>query len=170
MKFPKDILVIDFEGLDEPVQVGAVLLDRETLEEKKSIRSYIWSDLKGEVKGVSGISQETLIDAPSQQEVGRTFHETFGSDVLLACWVANADLKNLEKILGAAGIPLFPTFDYHVIDIWPAAYLYLLRRGYHGGVRSDEIFEEYGIPNRGEHDALEDARIAAAILRRISIE
>ena len=50
MKFPKDILIIDFEGLKEPVQVGAILLDKDTLEERDSYSSYIFTDLKGEVK------------------------------------------------------------------------------------------------------------------------
>ena len=34
MKFKKDILIIDFEGLTEPVQIGAVLLDKETFRKR----------------------------------------------------------------------------------------------------------------------------------------
>ena len=98
MKFAKDILLIDFEGLAEPVQIGAVLLDAETLEEKDSFLSYIWTDLKGEFKATSGISQETLQDAPTQAEIGKLIFDKFGSDILLGSWVAHTDIKNFEKI------------------------------------------------------------------------
>jgi DNA polymerase III epsilon subunit-like protein len=70
MEFKKDILIIDFEGLKEPVQIGAVLLDKETLVKKDSFSTYIFADLKDKIKVVSGISQETLKDAPAQAEVG----------------------------------------------------------------------------------------------------
>jgi len=43
----------------------------------------------------------------------------------------------------------------------------LVKRGYEGDVHSDEMFEQFGIGKRGYHDALEDARIAANILRKI---
>lgn len=166
MKFPKNILVLDFEGLSEPVQIGAVLLDKDTLEEKDSFTSYIWADLKGETKKKSGISQETLEGAPSQAEVGQMVFDRFGTDIFLASWVANGDMKNFEKIIRAASIDCFSVYDYHVIDIWPAAYLHLLKSGYTGGTSSEEIFKEFGAKPRGFHDALEDCRIAADVFRK----
>jgi DNA polymerase III epsilon subunit-like protein len=166
MKFPKDILVVDFEGMSSPVQIGAVLLDKDTLEEKDSFSSYIWADLKGKVKKKSGISDETLIGAPSQAEVGKVIFEKFGTDILLASFVANGDMKNFEKIVTAAGID-FSTYDYHIIDIWPIAYTHLLKNGYTGSIRSEEIFQAFGIKPRGLHNALEDCRIAAEVLRKV---
>lgn len=166
MKFPKDILLIDFEGLTEPVQIGAVLLDKETLIEKDSFSSYIWTDLHGEIKAISGISQETLKGAPAQAEAGRMFFEKFGTDVLIGTWVAMADIKNLEKIITAAGLD-FKLYDYHILDIWPAAYIHLLKHGYSGDIRSEDMFKEFGATPRGFHNALEDCRIAADILRKI---
>ena len=166
MGFAKDVLIIDFEGLKEPVQLGAVLLDKETLEEKDSLNTYIWADLKGEVKKVSGISQETLKNAPTQAEVGRMFFEKFGTNVLIGMWVAQADSKNLETILTATELDP-KIYDYHILDIWPAAYIHLLKQGYDGGIRSEEIFKAFGTKARGLHDALEDARIVADIVRKI---
>jgi hypothetical protein len=164
--FPKDILVIDFEGLKEPVQLGALLLDRRSLQEKDSFSSYVWTDLHGETKVASGIAQETLVGAPSQAEVGKAFFDKFGTDVLLAAWVANADMKNFAKIMQAAEISM-SQYDYHVLDIWPAAYLYLLKQGYTGSVRSEEIFQQFGAAARGLHDALADCRLAADVLRKL---
>lgn len=166
MRFPKDILVIDFEGISEPVQVGAILLDKETLTEKDSFCSYIWADLQGRTKIASGISQEALKGAPSQAEVGRAIYEKFGTNILIGAWVAHNDNKNFQKIIIAAGIDP-ELYDYHVLDIWPAAYIYLLKQGYEGGLRSEEIFQKFGAKPRALHDALEDCRIAAEVLRKI---
>ena len=166
MKFSKDILVLDFEGLAEPVQIGAVLLDKETLMEKDSFSSYIFTDLKSEVKSTSGISQETLEGAPTQAKVGKIFFDKFGTDILIGSWVANSDMKNFEKIITAAGLDI-KQYDYHVLDIWPAAYIYLLKKRYNGSIRSEDIFKEFGAKPRDLHDALEDCRIAADVLRKI---
>jgi len=166
MRFPKDILILDFEGWEEPVQVGAVLLDKDTLAEKKAFSSYIWADLKGEVKKVSGISQATLEGAPSQAEVGKRLHEKFGTNVLLSAWVAGFDMPMFYRLLAAAGIER-KSYDYHVFDMWPVAYAHLLTRGYAGSMRSEEMFAQFGAAPRGLHDALEDCRIVADVLRKI---
>ncbi len=168
MKFPKDILVIDFEGTSEPAQIGAILLDKETLEEKDSFKSYIWADLKGETAHGSGITQEMLEGAPSAAEVGKAIFEKFGTEVFIATWVANYDMKCFEKILSTAGIA-FSHYDYHILDLWPMAYLHLLKRGYMGSPRSEAMFREFGAKPRGLHDPVEDCRIAADVLRKIVI-
>jgi hypothetical protein len=52
-------------------------------------------------------------------------------------------------------------------DMWPVAYIHLTKRGYKGGYASEEMFQAFGAKPRGGHDALEDARIAADILRQL---
>jgi len=167
MKFPKDILVIDFEGTEEPAQIGVVLLDKDTLAEKDSFKSYIMANLQGRVASKSGITQEMLAGAPTQAEIGKTLFQKFGTDIFIAPWVANYDMKNFEKIMDAAGIGC-KQYDYHVFDIWPAAYLYLLKKGYTGSSHSEEMFQEFGAKPRGLHDPLEDCRLAADVLRKIA--
>lgn len=166
MKFKKDILIIDFEGLKNPVQIGAVLLDKETLSEKDYFSTYIFADLKDKIKVISDISQETLKGAPTQAEVGQMVFEKFGTDIIIGSWVANADIKNFKKIIEAAEIDS-KLYDYHILDIWPAAYIHLIKQGYSGCMRSEEIFQEFGAKPRDLHDALEDCRIAADVLRKI---
>jgi len=170
MKFIKDILVIDFEGGGEPdhepVQIGAVLLDKETLAEKDSFSTYIYAELRERADSVSGITQKMLEGAPSQAEAGKMLFEKFGADILIGSWVANFDMICFKKIMAAAGIN-FEQYDYHVLDIWPAAYLHLLKQGYTGGIHSEEMFQFFGAKPRGLHDALEDCRLAADILRKI---
>lgn len=170
--FLKDILVLDFEGRGSnlPTQIGAVLLYKDTLEEKDSFSSYIYADVRGLEGGRAGITQEMLEGAPSQAEVGKSFLEKFGTDILLASWVANRDTGYFDLLMKASDVPTWKTYDYHVLDIWPAAYLYLLKKGYTGGIGSEEMFRAFGAKPRGTHDALEDCRIASDVLRKISFE
>ena len=50
--FIKDIVIIDFEAtggdlrVAQPLQLGAILIDRETLKEKKAFSSFIAADLE----------------------------------------------------------------------------------------------------------------------------
>jgi DNA polymerase III epsilon subunit-like protein len=166
--FHKNILIIDFEGVDHPIQIGAVLLDKETLEEKDYFVSYIHAHLDGSKKSKSGITQEMIDDAPTQAEVGKLVYERFGSDICLASFVQNLDVIHLQTLLSAAGIHFKEAgYDYHVLDIWPLAYVYLLKQGYVGGIWSEEIFQAFDAKPRGFHDALEDCRITADVLRKI---
>jgi DNA polymerase III epsilon subunit-like protein len=166
MKFCKDILIIDFEGLDDPKQIGAILLDKNTLEEKDSFVSYIYTDMQGKPSVKSGITQEMLEGAPSQSEIGKIIYDKFGTNVLIGSFVSDLDIYNFKKILNSAGIE-FSNYDYHILDIWPLAYVYLLKRGYEGKINSEEIFQAFGSRPRGFHNALEDCRITADVLRKI---
>jgi DNA polymerase III epsilon subunit-like protein len=166
MKFSKDLLVIDFEGFKKPIQIGVVLLDKETLQEKDNFVSYIYADVEGQASRISGITQEMINEAPKQEEVGKLIYEKFGTNILLASFVQDLDINHFQTILSAAGID-FNKYDYHILDIWPVAYIHLLKNGYTGGIRSEEIFQQFGAKPRTLHNALEDSRIAADILRKI---
>lgn len=173
--FAKDILVIDFEstGLDpivhDPTQLGVILLDKSTLNEKKHFSSYIAADLSKashEALEISGISLEKLQGAPSSQEVIKKFLDTFGTDVFLASWNSILDRGLLDKMLRAIGHDIF-VYDYHYLDIWPICYMHLARSGQGDKIRGDTTFAAIGLAPRDSHDALEDCRYAAAALRAI---
>ncbi|MBI3632791.1 MAG: hypothetical protein HY226_00710 [Candidatus Vogelbacteria bacterium] len=172
-KFQKDIVVLDFEFTNKdankavPIQLGAIRLDKETLEEKDIFLSYIAADLSeasSEALAVTGINEETLKGAPTAAEVGKMFTNKLGTDVLFSSWVSSGDLVMFRYIMNAASIDT-SIFDYHWFDIWPPAYLYLLKNGYNGSERSEQMFQALGLPLRGKHDALEDCRHAADALR-----
>jgi len=166
MTFPKDILIIDFEGAKSPVQIGAVLLDKETLEEKESFVSYIYAELEGFISARSGITQEMLQNAPTQAEVGKILYEKFGTNIFIGSFVQDLDIMHFKTLLKAAHVS-FAEYDYHILDIWPIAYTYLLKNGYTGSFRSEEIFQQFGAQPRGLHNALEDCRITADVLRKV---
>ena len=94
MDFKKDILLIDLEttGLDaslqEIIQLGAILLDRKTLKEKKSFSTYVkptkWKHRNLESMEVNKIRWEQVKDAPSLKKAVENFELLFGTDVVLA--------------------------------------------------------------------------------------
>lgn len=173
MQFHKDILLIDFEGVKDPVQIGAVLLDKATLEEKSCFSSYIHADLNGYINPKTGITQEMINGAPKLGEVGAMVYEKFGSDIFLASFVQNMDVNHFQTLISTAGIDFiegktdFKKYDFHILDIWPIAYVHLLKNGYQGSFRSEDMFQALGIKPRSLHNALEDCRIAADVLRTI---
>ena len=175
MAFLKDILLLDFEttGYDpvksDPIEIGAVLLDKQSLAEKASYHSLIYSDLKEVMAGTRElwrIDEAQIKSAPKIETVAKEFIDKFGFDVIIGSWVQRLDRGMLDKMLRAAGIDP-AKYDYHMLDLWPVGYVYLARSGYSGGIDSDAIFSAFGFPVRGKHDALEDCRIEAEIFRKI---
>lgn len=173
--FPKDILIIDFESSNkdlekaEPLQIGAVLLDKDTLKEKNSFVSYFENDLSkasSQTLKINGITLEKLEGAPSINEVTNKFIKIFGKDFIFSGWVCEKDRAIFRKMMISVNIN--PSdFDFHIYDIWPIAYTYLLQKGYKGSMKSEEMFQAFGLPPRGNHNALEDCRYVAIILRKI---
>lgn len=171
--FSKDILLIDFEttGLDLdkdlPIQLGAVLLDKQSLEEKDYFISYIAQDVSGmseESAKIHGINQEVLKNAPSQQDVIRDFLNGFGTEVYLASWNEMLDHTMLKKMLQSIDKDIYE-HDYHYLDVWSLAYLHMVRQGRGDIIKSESTFEYFGLPPRKEHNALEDCRHTAEVLR-----
>ena len=174
--FAKDILLIDFEGTgielakSEPTQLGAVLLDKVTLEEKDHFLSYIAierpEDFTKEAVAISGITAEMIADAPSRTDVVDSFIKQFGAEVFLASWNSSFDQAMLSLLLKSVDKDLF-FYDYHYLDIWPIAYTYLCCRGRGDIIRSEATFNYFGQTARGQHDALDDCRRTAEVLRKI---
>jgi DNA polymerase III epsilon subunit-like protein len=175
--FQKDILLIDFEGsgwgdiaLSEPTQLGAVLLDKQSLEEKGDYLSYIAIDhpenFRQEAIELSGITPNILVDAPAKQQIANEFVKKFGTDVFLASWNSSFDQAMLQMLLHSIKKDL-SYFDYHYLDIWPIAYAYLCRHGHGDIIRSEPTFKYFGQTERSNHDALDDCRRTAEVLRKV---
>lgn len=175
MGFSKDILLIDFEttglSLEDalPIQLGAILLDKESLEEKDSFLSFINQDVSGmseESAKIHGINQNDLNKSPKQQEVITDFLNKFGTEVYLASWNEMLDHTMLKKMLESVGKDIY-VHDYHYIDIWSIAYMQLVKQGRGDIVRSEPTFRHFGLPARNAHNALEDCRYTAEVLRKV---
>lgn len=175
MEFPKDILVIDFEAtgndfdIAEPIQLAGLLLDRVTLEEKKSFDSLIRADIskiQQEALPYINVDLELVKTAPLCSEVIRAFIDTFGTNVFISSFVSGQDMRLLHRMLQSLKLSSY-TFDYHILDLWPLAYIYLLKKGYTGSIRARDLIDALGIKKEGYHNALNDCKIGVEILRKI---
>ncbi len=173
--FSKDILLIDFEttGLDLykalPIQLGAVLLDKNSLKEKDSFLSFINQDVSGmseESSRIHGITQQDLDTAPNQKDVITDFLAKFGTEVYLASWNEMLDHTMLSRMLNSIDKDIYE-HDYHYLDVWSLAYMTLVQQGRGDIVRSEPTFQYFGLPPRKTHDALEDCRHTAEVFRKV---
>ncbi len=182
MDFKKDLLLIDLEttGLDaqkhEIIQIGAVLLDRKTLKEKEVFSSYSkpakWKKRDPESMKINGITWENLKGAPSLKEVlGRFSGLCRPENVVLSYYGGPLDMDFLREAYKKAGLKW--QFDYHYFNLWAVFYAFLASKNKlrnskkFTGFSLDDFMKEFKIKSNSRHDALEDCRIEAEVLRRI---
>lgn len=176
--FDKDILIVDFEvtgfnvDSDEAVQLGFVLLDKNTLKEKKSFCSWIKPEasLRADLPGFkwANITEKyfpLIIQAPSLKEVASRVQDNLLEDFTFASWNVVFDFFFWKKLLKE--IKVMPK-TANLLDLWTLAYITLLQdSSYEGDFSSKSVFQHFRFPSRQRHDALEDARFEAELLRRL---
>lgn len=177
--FPKDILIIDFEvsgfdlDNDEPIQVGLLLLDKDTLREKKSFISWIKpkKPITPDSPGVkwAKIPQkhiEEIDSAPSLKEVSQDIVNNFLPDTYILCaWNATFDFIFWRKLLKESNRDINAA---QILDLWTLATINLMHDDhYHGKYASEDVFQYFGAKARDTHDALGDCRIEAMVLRKL---
>ncbi len=183
MNFKKDILLIDLEttGLDstkhEIIQLGAVLLDKKTLKEKKVFNTYVkpskWKNRDPESMEINKISFDQVKDAPGLKEVLKEFHELFPpSTVVLSYYGGPLDMDFLRFAYKRMGKKW--QFDYHFFNLWGLFYAYLAGKNKlkntkrFTGFTLDDFVKIFKIKkSENRHDALADCRIEAEILRKV---
>lgn len=199
--FQTDLLVVDFEttGLDpnkhDPIQIGALLLDKDTLEEKASYCSYIrptvperlWHFAQSYARQVNGISMDAIMDAPEQVTVLTRMCETLFPeqaprpldvddptefpvfpekyDVLLTGQNIKFDYGFLLQITQRVGKR--DLFGYHTLELSTIHEFVKAITGIQTSGRSlVNQAEFFGLDTSGAHDALFDCKLTAEVLRR----
>lgn len=180
--FNKDLLILDVEatGADftkyELIQIGAILLDRKTLKEKKSFESFIkpkrWNNREPEAMAVNRIEWANVKDAPSLKSILQKFQRTFGTEVIIAPYGTILDTAYLR--LGYKQCKMKYPFDYHVYDIWPLVYTYMAKhkllknKSRFSGFKLEDAARHFGIKSpEDRHTALADCRLEAEVLRNV---
>lgn len=175
--FPKDILVIDFEvtgfdfKFDEPVQIGLLVLDKETLEEKRSFVSWIKpqqklnKDLPGfKWANIKEDDIEKIDNAPNIKNVAEQINKILPDSYILCAWNVTFDYMFWNQLLTHIDkkIP-----SVRLLDLWTLAQTKLLHDNtYQGNYDSESVFQHFGAKPREKHDGLEDCRIEAMVLRK----
>lgn len=174
MKFARDILLIDLEttgpdpSKDFPIQLSAILLDKDNLLEKGSFNSYIkysFSQTTNDrVAQTLGISKENWMRAPSLKTVITSFNNTFPYNVT----IASQNLVNvnfLKESFRKSGIPY--EYDYHVLELWTLAYVFLSKLNMKKIPTAETIGTYFKLQRTKERDALANCRFLGEILRKL---
>lgn len=184
--YSKDILIFDFESTGflrdtdsgdvinpgDPTQLGAILLDKSSLEEKDSFLSDIQADpqlLDDWVLKNTDITPERVQAAPTRKVVAKKFTMQFSDEYFLASWNVSFDRYWLNTLVTAIGRQ-DTMFDYHHLDVWSLAYTYLCQHGQSSIIQSEASFRLFGQTARSAHNALDDCRRTAEVLRSVTFD
>lgn len=178
--FDRDLLVFDVEttGINprvhQIVSIGALLIDRTTLDTVKSMSTLVqltpeaFAQASPTAMQIHGLTLGQLEAAPTPAEVVTQFLDTFGADFYFCGWNVCFDTQFLRALFDQAGhLPDFDALPYHRLDLWGLLQLAWLRGVILAPPDSLSIAcGLFGIPRPSVHDAMEDARVTALILRK----
>ncbi len=174
MKFIKDILLFQIEtsgpnlDRDSIIQLSAVLLDKDNQLEKDFFNSYVKvSFLDNTIAQHSTQLQvpfETLQKSPKLNEVIKQFATKFGSSPLLATHTVS-NVQFLRQAFKKTFVPY--EYDSHVLDLWSLGYVYTLHYGVKKMPTLETLFTHFHLKIKNRSNALEKARLAAEVFRKI---
>ncbi len=175
MKFARDILILDIEatGIDPqkdfPLQIAAILLDKDNLLEKASFNNYIKQPFSqttnDRIVQTLGIAKENWMKAPSLRSVLKSFTEKFSYNLTI-CSHNIISVNFFEESFRRAGLPY--EYDYHVIELWTLGYMYLSKQNLKKMPTAQTIGAYLKVPAKTkEHDALENCKYLAALFKKL---
>lgn len=176
--FIKDIVIVDFENTDfdieksEPVQIGVLVLDKDTLDEKQSYVSWIkpiqnvHKDLQGfKWANISNDDIEEINKARPLAEVAEELYKILPEQYIFCAWNAAFDFYLWNKLLQSIGKKRIAA---QILDLWTMAYLDLMNDDkYQGDYGSESVFQYFGAEPRKKHDGLGDCRLEAMLFKKL---
>lgn len=175
MRFARDLLLIELETTgpnpekDFPIQLAAVLLDRDNFLEKMAFNSYIKHPFaqttNDRIVETLGIPKEQWMRAPNLKTVIQAFKETFPySSTIASQNILNVNF--LRESFRRTAIPY--EFDYHILELWTIGYLFTAMQNIKKLPTAETVASFFKITKEKDHDALATARFHAEILRKLS--
>jgi DNA polymerase III epsilon subunit family exonuclease len=162
----RDFTAIDIETTDKNVataeikDLGAVRVRNGVIVERWSSLVKPRVPIHAAASAVTGITDETVRDAPRFEEVWPGFREFCGADVLIAHNGYRFDFPILERMSAPLGGHSFVTYDT----------LVLARELHPGSRRLGDLASRFGIPVDQAHRALDDSRVLAEVFLRLDEE
>jgi DNA polymerase-3 subunit epsilon len=173
-RLAKRLLVIDLEttgldpAVDSPVQLASCLLSRQELREEAHFCSYVRpeSEMSVGAARIHGLSATTLARAPSLADVVADFADYAPTDAIVCGHNVGFDVAFLKMAYKRVGRP-YP-FDYHTLDLWSVAFFVLGAQGVSlPAYDLNSLCSLYSLKRGTKHDALEDVRATASVLRHL---
>ncbi len=174
MKFIKDILFFQVEttgsNLDRDVivQLSAILLDKDNLLEKDFFNSYVKVSFIDQTleqhAQLLNVPFDVLRTSPKLHEVIKNFTTKFGYTPLLATHTVQ-NVQFLRQAFKKTFIPY--EYDAHILDLWSLGYVYTLHYGIKKMPTLETLFQHFNLKIKNRSNALEKARLAAEVFKRI---
>lgn len=174
MRFARDILLVDIEATgtnpekDFPLQIAAVLLDKDNLLEKDWFNSYVRysfsQSTNDRIIQTLGITKDLLFRSPPLKDVITAFNAKFPYNVTLASQ-NTVNINILQEAFKKAGISY--EYDYHIIELWTLGYLFLSRQGIKKIPTASTFGQYFKLERKKDHDALVNCRFLAEIFRKL---
>ena len=171
--FLKKLLIVDLEttGLDPKrdsiVQAAACVLSRKALLEEAFFSTLVApaSPMDPSAQKVHGLTNDDLRNAPSlTSAIDQLEGLVDPRHVVLCGHNVSFDASFLRAAYDRLGRP-YP-YDYHMVDLWSVAFFIFSTDGIKPpDYRLDTLAGLYGIRRDKRHDALQDVRVTATILR-----
>lgn len=173
--FLKKLLVVDLEttGLDPDedsiVQIAACVLSRKALNEEAAFSTLVApeSPMDPSAQRVHGLTPGDLRGAPPL-DWGIAQLEALADpgEVILCGHNVSFDTSFLKAAYKRVDRP-YP-YDYHTVDLWSVAFFIFSANGLKPkDYRLDTLAGLFGVKRNRHHDALQDVRVTAAILRHL---
>ena len=176
MKLSSDIIIFDLEAscktfgkneIEESniIEIGAVKLDKKTLEIK--------AEILPEISKITNISPEMVSDKPNFKEVFLKFVDWYGekNKSILSSFGIYYDLPLLRKEVRVSGLNYGDYFVGGGLDVRSLAIYYLAKNNHStSGISIEHLLQKMEIKTDFQfHRALDDAKATALILQKIMI-
>ncbi|MEQ9307923.1 MAG: 3'-5' exonuclease [Balneolaceae bacterium] len=177
-KYKHRVCFLDFETTgsnlfeDDPIQIGAILVDIKTNEVISEFESNIRPSSNVSNTTVAfqthGINLEDLNSAPKQGEVLESFFETVGTDYCFAGWNISFDVPFFRKMCYKNDFyDLYNKINYRHIDVQSICRLLKLSALIDEDLYSLSDFADYFKLRRSKkHTALEDVYITYEVFSK----
>jgi len=185
MRYSTDIVVIDLEATcpaedqgansverSSIIEVGAVRLDRRSLEIKDSFSELVRPEqysVTPFITEITGITPAMVADKENFAAVGARFLQWYGprNKAIIAAFGAYYDIPLLRKECTQYGLDFAAHIVGGALDIRAVAMVWLAERGLRtAGATLQTVLKKMNIEeNLDHHRAIDDARAAAAVLQ-----
>ena len=177
-RFDIPVCFIDFEttgidiSTDQPIEFGAVLVDKFGVIEKK-FQSRIMLEridlYNNKAYEIHGIDYELLRSSPTQHQVLSLFFNEFGYDYCFGAWNVSFDVSFFKKMCHENNMSdLFNKIHYRHLDVQSVAKFSKYLNVIDENIKSLSNCADYFNINRSSyHNALEDALICYEVYKSI---
>jgi DNA polymerase-3 subunit epsilon len=172
------ICFIDFEttGIDifrdEPIDFGAVLVDNDLkpikeFSSKIALQKNVYFTKRA--FNIHNITEEDLIEAPSQKQVLDNFFEEFGTNYRLGGWNISFDVSFLRKMCNKNGMMVnFNKINHRHIDTQTLGFLINeLNLIAESNNSLNDWINYFGYNRMQNHSAIDDAKLTYKVYKEL---